>query len=84
MSDSLLPHGYTYHTLSQGLNDAFLSSLNSHLSSLNCSLGHTYVRRHVGIRIDYILSSPALRATDFRIDELPFSDHYPVAATLCW
>ena len=93
-----VPVSYTYHTLSQGLNDAFLSSLhsqlsslhshlsslNSHLSSLHCSLGHTYVRRHVGIRIDYILSSPALRATDFRIDELPFSDHYPVAATLCW
>lgn len=88
-----VPVSYTYHVLSRSLNDAFLTAVNSShassyrknwLSSLHAATGHTYVRRQMGVRIDYILSSPHLKATDFHVDQLPYSDHYPVTTTLCW
>lgn len=74
-----VPVSYTYRQLSRGLSDAFLTG-----SASRFALGHTYVRHHLGIRIDYILHSPSFRATDFRIDPLPYSDHYPIRATLHW
>ena len=83
-----VPASYAYRHVSQGLKDAFLTT--SFLRT-----GHTYVRRRTipkfrsstltpGIRIDYILTSPKLRATDCRVDRVPYSDHYPVIATLTW
>ena len=74
-----VPVSYTYRQLSRGLSDAFLTG-----SASRFALGHTYVRHHLGIRIDYILHSPSFRATDFRIDPLPYSDHYPIRTTLRW
>ena len=72
-----VPVSYTYRHLSRGLNDAFLAT--SFLST-----GHTYVKRGLGVRIDYILHSDKLNALDFRIDHVPYSDHYPASATLIW
>ena len=72
-----VPASYTYHHLSRGLKDAFLST-----SLLRT--GHTYVMHGLGIRIDYILHSSKMNATDFHIDRVPYSDHYPVRATFTW
>ena len=72
-----VPVSYTYRHIARGLRDAFLTT--SFLQT-----GHTYVKRHLGIRIDYILHSTQLDALDFRIDHVPYSDHYPVMATLVW
>ena len=72
-----VPVSYTYHHLSRGLKDAFLTT--SWLRT-----GHTYVKHGLGLRIDYILTSPSIRATQFRIDRVPYSDHYPVTAILEW
>ena len=83
-----VPTSYTYRQLARGLKDAFLTT--SFLRT-----GHTYVRSSAlpwfhnatfgpGIRIDYILTDPMLRATDFRIDRVAYSDHYPVMAAFTW
>lgn len=83
-----VPASYAYRRLSKGLQDAFLTT--SFLRT-----GHTYVRSSAlpwfhnatfgpGIRIDYILTDPMLRATDFRIDRVAYSDHYPVMAAFTW
>ena len=83
-----VPASYTYRHLSRGLKDAFLTT------SL-FRTGHTYVRASLipwfrsssfvpGVRIDYILTSPTFRVTDFRLDRVPYSDHYPVTASLTW
>ncbi|MBQ3914867.1 MAG: endonuclease/exonuclease/phosphatase family protein [Paludibacteraceae bacterium] len=72
-----VPASYTYRHLSEGLNDAFLST--SFLRT-----GHTFVMRCLGVRIDYILHSDKLNAIDFCVNRVPYSDHYPVSATLTW
>jgi len=72
-----IPVSYTYHQLSRNLKDAFLTT--SFLRT-----GHTFVKRGLGIRIDYILHSDLFNATDCRIDHVNYSDHYPVTTTLVW
>lgn len=72
-----VPASYTYRHLSEGLNDAFLST-----SLLRT--GHTFVMRCLGVRIDYILHSPIFTTNDFRVDQVNYSDHYPVMTTLYW
>lgn len=69
------PVSYTYHTIQRGLRDAFLTSS-------NLQFGHTFLRHGIGIRIDYILHSPTLRASDCEIPQVDYSDHYPVIATI--
>lgn len=72
------PISYTYHTMSRGLSDAFLTAGGF------MSLGHTFEKRGLGIRIDYILTSPQISATDFVVTKNRFSDHYPILTTLSW
>lgn len=72
-----VPASYTYRHLARGLRDAFLTT--SRLRT-----GHTFVMRGMGVRIDYILHSDRLNAIDFDINRVPYSDHYPVTATLTW
>lgn len=72
-----VPVSYTYHHLSRGLKDAFLET-----SWLGC--GHTFSKRGLGIRIDYVLHSPSFQAADFLVDKVDYSDHYPIRATLFW
>lgn len=69
------PVSYTYRLLQQGMRDAFLESSNG-------QLGHTFVKRKIGIRIDYILHSKQLTATDFDVPHVDYSDHYPVITTI--
>ena len=69
------PVSYTYRVLQSGLRDAFLESSNG-------NLGHTFVKRRIGIRIDYILHSKSLTASDFDIPHVDYSDHYPIITTI--
>ena len=46
--------------------------------------GATLTKRHLGIRIDYILCSKMFHPEEMRIDRLNYSDHYPVTATIKW
>lgn len=79
------PASYTYRIVQRGLRDAFLESSDGHL-------GHSFVIRPnphskitwpgVGVRIDYVLHSPELSASDFEIPHVDYSDHYPVITTI--
>lgn len=82
-----IPLSYTYWRirLSHALGDKFYRPLrDAFLSTSRWKLGNTYVRRGLGIRIDYILCSPSLQPKTCRIDEVNYSDHYPMTATLQW
>lgn len=73
-----IPLSYTYLKIRGGnLRDCFLES------SIG-RWGATLTKRHIGIRIDYVLCSKSLRPADVRIDKLNYSDHYPVTATIKW
>ena len=69
------PVSYAYRLLQRNMRDAFLESSNG-------QLGHTFVKGKLGIRIDYILHSKQLTATDFDIPHVDYSDHYPVITTI--
>ena len=69
------PVSHTYRVLQSGLRDAFLESS-------NWELGHTYEMHHIGVRIDYILHSKQLSASDFEVPHVDYSDHYPVITTI--
>lgn len=69
------PVSYTYHILQRGMRDAFLESSNG-------QIGHTFVKRGLGVRIDYILHSKQLSASGFDIPHVDYSDHYPIITTI--
>ncbi|MCQ2346383.1 MAG: endonuclease/exonuclease/phosphatase family protein [Paludibacteraceae bacterium] len=70
-----IPWSYTYLLIRFGLRDCFLETSRGRL-------GNTFVKHHLGIRIDYILCSKSLQPVDCRIDKVNYSDHYPVNATI--
>lgn len=47
-------------------------------------LGWTFVKHHLGVRIDYIFCSRELTPVSFTIDEVNYSDHFPICSTLAW
>jgi endonuclease/exonuclease/phosphatase family metal-dependent hydrolase len=65
------PLSYTYHTMSESMNDAFREA--------GSGFGTTY-RGFPHIRIDYILYSNEFTALDFNIKRENWSDHYPVVS----
>ena len=67
------PVSYTYHTMSKGLDDAFVRA--------GSGTGDTYLGR-LSFRIDYILYSGEFKALDFEKVEARLSDHYPIMAIL--
>lgn len=68
-----VPNSYEYYHLSEGLEDAFLTSGKGSATSF-----HDY---KFPIRIDYVFSSKALRAVSYEVDRsVSLSDHYPVIA----
>lgn len=69
------PVSYTYRILQRGLRDAFLESSDG-------QFGHTFVKRGLGVRIDYILHTKDISASDFDIPHVDYSDHYPVITTI--
>ena len=68
------PSSYSYHTLAEGLNDAFRESGNG--------FGQTYAGIFPSFRIDYILYGDEFESLDFSRIKESYSDHYPIAATL--
>lgn len=72
-----VPVSYVYTTISKGLKDA-------HLEAAPWHTGHTYSRRGIGVRIDYILHAPCFTAVECKVEETDCSDHFPVRATLAW
>lgn len=71
------PLSYAYWRIRSTLRDCFLETSWG-------KLGLTFVKHHLGIRIDYILCSRQLHPTQFTIDEVNYSDHYPIHTTLTW
>lgn len=69
------PVSYTYRILQRGMRDAFLESSNG-------QVGHTFVKRFMGVRIDYILHSKQLSASGFDVPHVDYSDHYPIITTI--
>lgn len=68
------PHSFAYRKIKKGLHDAFRIS--------GRGFGHTYTGDLPPFRIDYIMYSNPLIATDFKRFKRDFSDHYPITATL--
>jgi len=68
-----VPNSYEYYHLSEGLEDAFLSTGKGSATSF-----HDY---KFPIRIDYIFSSKSVRPVSYVVDRsVSLSDHYPVVA----
>ncbi len=68
------PISYTYHTISEGLFDAFEESGNGP--------GTTYAGPIPGLRIDYILHSSEVYSYEYFTDKQKLSDHYAIGARL--
>ncbi|MBK8632181.1 MAG: endonuclease/exonuclease/phosphatase family protein [Saprospiraceae bacterium] len=66
------PISYTYAHLSSGLKDAFYER--------GTGIGTTYSGKIPFLRIDYIFSSPVVKALTFQVIKEDYSDHYPIAA----
>ena len=66
------PVSYSYHQLSQNLQDAFL-----HQST---GFGATYNGLYPFLRIDYIFHSKSLPLIGYKRHKVRFSDHYPISA----
>lgn len=66
------PISYAHRVACQGLKDAFTES--------GCGPGISYNRNKFYFRIDHLLTSPALKAYNCRVDgSIRHSDHYPIA-----
>jgi endonuclease/exonuclease/phosphatase family metal-dependent hydrolase len=70
------PTSYSYRKIKKGLDDAFREA--------GRGLGNTYAGELPSYRIDYILYSKDLEATDFKRVKSRYSDHFPVISTLRW
>jgi endonuclease/exonuclease/phosphatase family metal-dependent hydrolase len=68
------PASFAYHTLAQGLNDAFLCA--------GFGISPTYSGFYAPFRIDYILTDEKYRASDFNTICEKLSDHYAVVCTI--
>ena len=72
-----IPLSFVYFTLSKGMHDAWAETNWG-------KWGTTCKKRNIGVRIDYILSSPSLVPVACEIANTDASDHRPVIATLAW
>ncbi|HKJ43306.1 MAG TPA: endonuclease/exonuclease/phosphatase family protein [Sunxiuqinia sp.] len=68
------PVSYTYHTVRDDLDDAFVES--------GKGIGNTYRGRLPSFRIDYILHSSIFEGYNFHVDKVNYSDHYPIHCVL--
>lgn len=71
-----VPVSYTYKKIctDNDLNDAFVES--------GFGMGGTYAGNLPNFRIDYVLHSKSIQATDYKVLKLRVSDHYPVTCKL--
>lgn len=68
------PSSYAYHTISEGLKDAFVQK--------GSGLGRTYNGKLPSFRIDYILHSPSMTTFQFKNHKVNLSDHFPLTAVI--
>ncbi len=68
------PISYTYHSISEGLSDAFAKS--------SWGIGRTYNGKFPSFRIDYILYSENMEASHFSRRKVRLSDHFPIIGYL--
>jgi len=64
-----IPASWSYHQLTQHLNDAFKSGK---------GYGQTYIGSIPGFRIDYIMHSDEFSPYNFTTGDVEYSDHYPI------
>ncbi len=64
------PTSYAYRQMRKGLLDAFITT--------GDGFGSTYRNIFPSFRIDYVLYSPTLRALDYEVPTIAYSDHFPV------
>ena len=69
-----VPLSYTYKKMKGNLLDAFAQS--------GRGVGLTYSNGLYQLRIDYILYDEDFKSTDFKVDKVNFSDHYPIMCSL--
>ncbi len=69
-----VPGSYTYCTVKDGLQDAFLKT--------GFGFGRTYRFLSPTLRIDYILAGKQLKVQQYKKFEVNYSDHYPIMADL--
>lgn len=67
-----VPNSFTYFTISDGLQDAFLQK--------GSGIGRTFRYLSPTLRIDYILASKQFGVSQYNCLHVPYSDHYPVVA----
>lgn len=67
------PSSYTYHQISEVLEDSFISA--------GSGMPRTYNRGPLPLRIDYLFYSSGLRCFDYQVLEKELSDHFPLLAT---
>jgi endonuclease/exonuclease/phosphatase family metal-dependent hydrolase len=67
-----VPNSYTYFTIKENLQDAFLKKGNG--------FGRTFRFISPTLRIDYILAGKKFDVIQFGKIEVPYSDHYPIIA----
>ena len=70
------PNSYAYHTVSKGLDDAFIKG--------GWGFGQTYNGPFPSLRIDYILVNPLLKVANVKVLREGVSDHFAVLAELMW
>jgi len=68
------PISYAYHQMKKGLKDAYVSTA--------FGPGITYHEDLFLFRIDYIMHSKNIRAFKTKVDQVKFSDHYPLRTRL--
>ncbi len=69
-----VPLSYAYKKVRGNLQDSFVES--------GKGLGLTYSRGIYQLRIDYILHDSNFNSSDFEVDEVDYSDHYPIHCSL--
>lgn len=69
-----IPNSYTYHTISDGLQDVFLAK--------GFGIGRTYSGISPTLRIDYIFTSKSFSVVQFQRLVRDLSDHYPLVTDL--
>jgi len=70
------PTSYSYRKMRGKLNDSFKEA--------GSGLGSTYVDFMPILRLDYILHSPIIKATEYSSPRVKYSDHYPVIVNLAF
>ncbi len=66
-----IPVSYVYRKMSKNLSDSFVGS--------GSGMGITFRDKLYRFRIDYILTNKNFVCSDYQIDNVKYSDHYPVS-----